>query len=158
MTPRGARDAIGRILAQHRSTDGHVTAQMIADAWTLYDRIRRPVLDRLRQHDNVHCCEDCGLPTCYAIGSYWLAPDALWQRVIDTTTVVLCPACFHDRAQAAGFAVSWRAVVDHEIPEFFRGDTQAIPDPKMARTAPPRRAPRKLPPSVEPPQLPRNDR
>jgi hypothetical protein len=105
-------DPLGGILACYRSTASHITDDAITAAWAFYDRIRRPVIERLVQHAEVHRCVDCDLPTSYAIGSYWLADDALWAEVVGEDELVLCPACFHDRAQAKRIAVMWRAERD----------------------------------------------
>lgn len=105
-------DPIGSVLAAHRSTEAHVSADLVTEAWALYDRIRRPVLERLREEADVHPCADCDLPTSYAIGSYWLADDELWKYVVGDDTLVLCPRCFHDRAAILGVAVRWQAVPD----------------------------------------------
>lgn len=67
---------------------------------------------RLREHADVHACDDCGLPASYATGSYWLAPDDLWAEVVGTPTTVLCPGCFVERAKSKGIDVSWRATSD----------------------------------------------
>jgi hypothetical protein len=69
----------------------------------------RQVLVVEQQHGDVHRCADCALPTSAAIGSYWLASDELWERVVGDEPIVLCPLCFEARAQALGIAVSWRA-------------------------------------------------
>lgn len=61
------------------------------------------------RHADVHACEDCGLPTSYAIGSYWLASDKLWKRVAGDDSIVLCPGCFCDRADAKDVSVFWQA-------------------------------------------------
>lgn len=79
------------------------------------------VVERLREHADTHRCRDCAVPTSYAIGSYWLADDDLWNRVVGDNSIVLCPACFHDRAEAQGVAVSWRA---HEDPK-AKSDTRS---------------------------------
>lgn len=71
------------------------------------------IIERLREHADIHRCTDCAVPTSYAIGSYWLADDPLWARVVGTNLIVLCPACFVDRAEAKEINVSWRA---HEDP------------------------------------------
>lgn len=65
---------------------------------------------RVREHADVHPCDDCGLPTPYATGSYWLASDELWDAVVGTPALVLCPPCFTERAENRGVTVSWRAV------------------------------------------------
>lgn len=70
------------------------------------------VEERVRMFADIHPCADCGLPTPYATGSYWLAPDDLWNDVVGSPALVLCPPCFTDRAAAKGIAVSWRAVRD----------------------------------------------
>jgi hypothetical protein len=67
---------------------------------------------RVRQQADVSRCDDCGLPTPYATGSYWLAPDDLWRDVVGSPALTLCPACFTERAEDRGIHVSWRAVRD----------------------------------------------
>lgn len=67
---------------------------------------------RVREHADVCPCHDCGLPTPYATGSYWLAPDDLWRDVVGPPSIALCPACFQERAEDRGITISWRAVRD----------------------------------------------
>lgn len=69
----------------------------------------RQVLVVDHRHVDVHRCADCTLPTSAAIGSYWLASDELWERVVGDEAVVLCPFCFEARARALGISISWRA-------------------------------------------------
>ena len=58
--------------------------------------------------DDTHPCHDCGKTYFERMGSYWLADDALWARVVGTDTVVLCPSCFAERAKVIGLLVHWR--------------------------------------------------
>lgn len=62
--------------------------------------------------DDTHPCNDCGRPYYERIGSYWLADDDLWRRVIGTDAIVLCPECFGRRANEAGASFHWRAADD----------------------------------------------
>jgi hypothetical protein len=64
--------------------------------------------------DDTHPCNDCGLPYYERVGTYWLADDALWARVVGDDSIVLCPACFRRRAVALGVSFYWRAVADRE--------------------------------------------
>lgn len=66
------------------------------------------------RHGDVSPCADCAMPTSETTGSYWLASDDLWGRVVGDDTIVLCPRCFHDRAEAEGIFVSWRAVEEED--------------------------------------------
>jgi ribosomal protein L37E len=65
-------------------------------------------------HYETHPCNACGLPYYERMGTYWLADDALWARVVGDDSIVLCPACFRRFADAAGVSFYWRAVEDRE--------------------------------------------
>ena len=55
-------------------------------------------------------CQDCGRRNMSRVGSYWLAPDDLWNEVIGRASGILCPDCFTRRANAAGIRIHWTAV------------------------------------------------
>lgn len=57
-------------------------------------------------------CLDCGRPVGPHTGSWWSAPDLLWNTVVGAEEGVLCPPCFTGRAQARGFVIKWEAVID----------------------------------------------
>lgn len=70
---------------------------------TVPDVIKRS----LTANADVAKCADCSLPTNWAVGTYWLAPDELWAEVVGTDTIVLCPLCFVARAEDMGLLVAW---------------------------------------------------
>lgn len=84
----GGMPAIRRVLAQYRSTDGRVSEAEITEAWIEYEALRG-VARAIAASADVPACNDCGLPTNYAIGSYWLAPDDLWVTVVGDDTHVV---------------------------------------------------------------------
>jgi len=61
-------------------------------------------------------CQECGFPVAHFVGSYWSAPNELWNLVMGTPDNprgegdVVCPPCFTRLAEKAGYHVSWRAV------------------------------------------------
>lgn len=55
-------------------------------------------------------CRDCGRPVGRATGSWWGAPDDLWERVNGGPHGVMCPLCFTAKADALGEPVHWEAV------------------------------------------------
>lgn len=84
---------------------------MSADDRSALSRAQIEMIEaRVREHADVHPCDDCGLPTPYATGYYWLAPDDLWAEVVGTPALVLCPPCFTERAENRGITVAWMAV------------------------------------------------
>jgi hypothetical protein len=58
-------------------------------------------------------CMHCGRPVGPHTGSWWLAPDELWLRVIGDPTGVVCPPCFTHAADEIGVRVRWDAVQEH---------------------------------------------
>jgi hypothetical protein len=98
--------------------------------------------ERFGRHGDVHPCADCGVPTSEATGSYWLASDELWARVVGDDSIVLCPRHFHDRAEQRGILVSWRAIeeagpsereLDERLAEIY---PQLSDEPRAVRRAP----------------------
>jgi hypothetical protein len=116
ISPQGeARLKVGRACLTVQAREAEDLAEGLLEALdAITGRISASnvIARRLHEHADVHACEDCGLPTNYAIGSYWLASDDLWRQVVGTPTIVLCPACFSERATSKGINVSWRAVTD----------------------------------------------
>lgn len=66
--------------------------------------------------DDTTPCNDCGFPYYERMGSYWLADDDLWWRIVSDDSIVLCPGCFATRAHLAGVPMHWRAVREGETP------------------------------------------
>lgn len=63
-------------------------------------------------------CRDCGLPVSLGIGgTYWHAPNELWNLVMggpdatDDPGGCLCPACFTRECERQGIEIHWHAVV-----------------------------------------------
>lgn len=57
-------------------------------------------------------CMACGRRVGACTGSWWRAPDDLWQRVNGGYEGVLCPPCFTARCDAAGEPIRWEAIHD----------------------------------------------
>lgn len=50
----------------------------------------------------------CGRRVAAGIGgTYWRAPDEMWERVVGSPAGVLCPSCFTERAEASGLRLYW---------------------------------------------------
>jgi hypothetical protein len=62
-------------------------------------------------HDDTHACRDCRRTYYQRMGSYWLADDELWAKVVGGEQVALCPACFAERARKVGLHIHWRPEV-----------------------------------------------
>ena len=70
----------------------------------------------------------CGQPVGRAIGTFWHAPDGLWNDVVGWpgwerqygemaylgVPGTLCPRCFTERAEAKGIRLHWRPILDSE--------------------------------------------
>lgn len=68
---------------------------------------------------NGEICCDCDLPVARGIGTYWRANDELWERVVGELVdpaLILCPACFAERAHKRGLLVWWEAALDDRQP------------------------------------------
>lgn len=57
-------------------------------------------------------CMRCGAPVGPHTGSWWRAPDELWERVIGDPGEVVCPPCFTRQADELGIPVRWEVSVD----------------------------------------------
>lgn len=55
-------------------------------------------------------CMECGRPVGPHTGSWWQAPDDLWEQVTGGPSGVMCPPCFTAAADAIGEPIYWRAV------------------------------------------------
>lgn len=85
----------------------------VVDEAELCDRFVDAVLAVLQQDKEPYdgeICGDCGLPVVRGIGSWWHAPDELWNEVC-AGSEILCPACFYERALKLGKSVFFVATV-----------------------------------------------
>jgi hypothetical protein len=55
-------------------------------------------------------CDDCDNPVAKKMGSYWTAPDDMWNKVVGNNTTILCPGCFFWRATYNLVPIHWEAV------------------------------------------------
>lgn len=55
-------------------------------------------------------CMDCGRRVGPHTGSWWGAPDDLWERVNGSYNGVMCPPCFTAKADTLGLPIHWEAV------------------------------------------------
>lgn len=55
-------------------------------------------------------CNECGMPIRFFTRSYWNTNDNLWDRVVGTDKIILCPPCFTELANSKGIHISWVAV------------------------------------------------
>lgn len=54
-------------------------------------------------------CRDCRQPVVDHSGSFWSAPDDLWDEVWGAESGILCQPCFVARARSMGIHVAWLA-------------------------------------------------
>lgn len=63
-------------------------------------------------------CEGCGRRVMAHTGSWWHAPDELWERVRGANKPAgsPCPTCFTKEAERAGIHIYWQPVEDVREP------------------------------------------
>jgi hypothetical protein len=64
-------------------------------------------------------CGKCGAPANPA-GSYWFAPNDLWNEVNGSPNGFRCIACFTEECEARGIVIGWRADRVGDIEELSR--------------------------------------
>lgn len=72
---------------------------------TITAKTRRWFLRHVRRHDG-EICDRCGR-RCAIGGTYWFAPNWLWNKVEPSTVPMRCAACFTDDCRAAGLPIGW---------------------------------------------------
>lgn len=58
-------------------------------------------------------CDECGRPNIV-----WSAPNDVWNQVTGHPAgLIICPVCFVQMANAAGFRDAWMLIPNHLVPE-----------------------------------------
>ena len=77
---------------------------------------------------NGEICQECGLPSNLHIGSFWYAPNGLWNYVMggqfatDDPGGLLCPRCFYHKCREQGIHINF-------VAEVFASSNPKIKDP-----------------------------
>lgn len=54
-------------------------------------------------------CRVCGAPDVGPGGTYWFAPNELWNEVNGSPNGLLCPGCFTAECGKKGIVIGWRS-------------------------------------------------